>query len=104
MGNPKEHLMIDFFGRKARAEITTLNARIDSLNRDLIYADDRIRELADIIRENDQLIWNMAQRTSWAEQRPFFNDLQVGMERRKSDESSRIGEILRHELLEVYRK
>jgi len=36
----------------------------------------RIRELADIVRENDQLIYQMANRMNWTEMRPFFNELQ----------------------------
>lgn len=100
--------MIDFFGRKARAELAAERAHNKALLAENIRvttaAEFRMRELADIIRENDLLIWNMSQRTSWPEQRPFFNDLQTGMEARKTAESNRINDIMRKELIGVYHK
>lgn len=87
--------MIDFFGRKARAELAYHRAM-------LVDAESRIRELADIIRENDQLIYNMAQKTDWPSQRPFFNQLQSGQESRMKAESNRINDIMQEELIKVY--
>lgn len=87
--------MIDFFGRKAKAELAYHKAMLED-------AESRIRELADIIRENDQLIYNMAQKTSWPEQRPLFNQLQAGQESRMKAESNRIGAIMQKELIDVY--
>lgn len=103
--------MIDFFGRKARAEREALQREFNDLaNRHMRLidenhnADSRIRELADIIREYDQGIFQMAQKTTWADMRPIFNKLQVGQESRMKAESNRINDILKHELIEVYRK
>lgn len=96
--------MIDFFGRKSRAELAAVQSALEFTRNDLDAANARIRELADIIRENDQLIYQMSQKTSWDQQRPLFNQLQVGQESRMKAESNRINSILRKELIEVYRK
>jgi len=96
--------MIDLFGRKARAELHALRVSLDLTRIDLDKAESRIRELADIIRENDQLIYQMAQKTSWDQQRPLFNQLQAGQESRMCAESNRINSILQKELIEVYHK
>lgn len=96
--------MFDLFGRKARVELAAAKARMDDMNLELMHCDDRIRELVDIIRENDQRIFNMSMQSSWDKMRPIFNQMQVGQESRMRNESNRINDILKTELLEVYRK
>lgn len=66
--------------------------------------DQTIREMADTIRNADQLIFQMSQYTSWDQMRPLFNKLQVGQESRQRAESNRISKILRTELISVYTK
>lgn len=94
--------MIDFFGRKAKAKSEALDRACNILQDELGARNATIRELADIIRESDQLIWQMAQKTSWPEQRPFFNRLQEGQESRMKAESNRINDIMQEELIKVY--
>lgn len=96
--------MFDLFGRKARAELKRTQDALNDLNLAYADSDQRIRELADIIREYDQGIFNMAQKTSWDAMRPIFNKLQAGQESRINAESNRINDILKRELIEVYRK
>lgn len=63
-----------------------------------------IREMADTIRNMDQLIFRMSQCPDWPSMRSLFNELQVGQERRMKKESNRIHDIMRHELISVYTK
>lgn len=94
--------MIDFFGWKAKAKVEALDRACNILQDELDARNATIRELADIIRENDQLIYNMAQKTDWPSQRPFFNKLQSGQESRMKAESNRINDIMQKELIKVY--
>lgn len=64
--------------------------------------DERIRILADDIREMDQLIFAMSQCMSWEGMRPHFQKLLALTMKRKEAESARIGEIMRRELISVY--
>lgn len=63
-----------------------------------------IREMADEIREMDQLIYNMSQRLSWEEMRPYFNQLQDKQLSRQRKESDRLADIITKELISVYKK
>lgn len=96
--------MIDLFGRKARRERDEARRSCEMWKRDHDLAEQHIRELADIIRENDQLIHQMAMLNTWDAMRPLFNELQFGQESRMKAESNRINDIMRTELVEVYHK
>ncbi len=63
-----------------------------------------IKELADVIRSSDQLVFQMSQCTSWPQMQQYFKKLQEGQQARQRAESNRITEILRRELLQVYTK
>ncbi len=63
----------------------------------------QVEYLVRTIRDMDQEIWNMSQKTSWDQQRPHFNKLHEATIARKVAESNRIGDILRGELIDTYR-
>lgn len=97
--------MFDLFGRKAKAENAALREALRIEREEIAHLDQIHRELADIIRENDQAIYNISQcAPDWNRMRPIFNQMQVGQESRMRNESNRITNILKTELLEVYRK
>lgn len=54
------------------------------------------------IRDMDQEIWNMAQKTSWEQQRPHFVKLQDGMTARKYAENERINSLVMAEIETTY--
>jgi hypothetical protein len=90
---------MDLFGRK----------RIRQLEEDLAQKDDeytalsgRYRDLVRTIRDMDQEIWNMGQKTAWEAQRPHFVKLHDEMTARKVTESNRIGDVLRGEIIDTY--
>ncbi len=56
------------------------------------------------IREMDQLIFNMAQCTSWEQMRPIFRELQAPAAKRMRLESDRIKTLLIPEMQKAYRK
>ena len=89
-------------------ECEALREEVNQLHREALDFDaDRnqtIREMADTIRGMDQLIYQMSQCMDWSSMRPLFNKLQVSQESRQQAESSRIGSILRTELLSIYTK
>lgn len=62
----------------------------------------QIKEMADDIRQMDQLIFNMSQCGSWDEMRPHFLNAEALMMQRKKNESSRITDIMRQELIKTY--
>lgn len=62
----------------------------------------QINELADDIRNMDHLIFKMSQCTNWIQMQPFYLELAEGMEARKRNESNRINNILRKELIKTY--
>lgn len=74
----------------------------DSLLRTVEGQDQTIREMADEVRSMDQLIYRMTQCTTWETMRPIFNQLQEKQTKRQIEESNRIGDIMRKELLSVY--
>lgn len=97
------------FGRK-QAEINRLKAiiaeqdeLIKKLNQDVVKVEESELRLMGQIREMDQLIFQMSQRTSWTEQRPFFNDLLSGTNKRMRQESDRIATVLIPEMQKAYR-
>jgi hypothetical protein len=63
-----------------------------------------IREMADDIREMDQLVYQMSQCMSWESMRPYLTKLQAKATDRQKKESNRIGDIMRRELISVYTK
>ena len=93
------------------AKVRELQAEIERLQKSdagyaKVYADQEqtIREMADEIRQTDQLIFRMSQCSDWSTMRPIFNKLQVEQESRQRTESNRITDIMRSELLSIYRK
>lgn len=73
--------------------------RADPNDKDFI-----IREMADTIRNMDQLIYDMSQKLGWEQMRPLFLQLLDGTMYRKRRESDRIADIMRKELISVYTK
>ena len=104
---------MDLFGHKRIAELREDLAQADESN---TIAQERItrletknRELANqveylvrTIRDMDQEIWNMGQKTDWNQQRPHFRKLHDEMTARKVAESKRIGDVLRGEIIDTY--
>jgi hypothetical protein len=88
-------------------ECEDLRAQVNQLHREALGFNNQnqqtIYEMADAIRNQDQLIYQMSQCTSWEPMRPIFNRLQIDQERRMKAESSRITDILRRELISVYK-
>ena len=76
----------------------------DDAIREIKHLDQTIREMADEIRNMDQLIYQMSQCTDWSSMRPLFNELQAKQSRRQREESNRITDILRRELISVYKE
>lgn len=86
---------------------STFNKQKDLLDKAYEDLEDKtrtIKQMADVIRNMDTLVFQMSQKTSWAEQQPYFAQLQAGMEKRRRQESDRINSILQTELLSVYTK
>lgn len=85
---------MDLFGRKARA-------LVNKLDRDngLLAAEIACNRYT--IREMDKLIFQMSQLSNWSDQRPYFAELLEGTERRRLDESNRIGSLVITELGKV---
>ena len=81
-----------------------LTSERDSLLYDLDRRDETIKELADIIRAHDQLIYSMTKCSDWPTMRPYFTELQRGQCSRQRAESDRITNIIRRELLSDYTK
>jgi len=97
------------FGRKA-AQIRQLQESLAQADDNYTHQSKRVRELEASelklmgqIREMDQLIFQMAQKTSWDQQRPIFNQLQAQTERRMRLESDRIKQVLIPEMQKAYR-
>lgn len=104
---------MDIFGRRRAAQLRNDLEHADELNLELSKrlraseeqlraAQNQVEYLVRTIRDMDQEIWNMAQKTSWEQQRPHFIKLQDGMTARKVAESNRIGDLLRPQLLDTY--
>jgi hypothetical protein len=97
------------FGWKAKykqlaSEYTVLIEAHDDRLKVIENQEQTINEMADTIRNMDQLIFQMSRKTDWSSIRPLFNQLQVGQERRMKAESNRISNIMRRELISVYTK
>lgn len=104
---------MDLFGKRRIAQLEESLAQKDRLfdiqqtgwketEAKLSTARNQIEYLVRTIRDMDQEIYNMGQKTDWPAQRSHFVKLQEGMIARKHAESSRIGDILRGELIETY--
>ena len=87
-----------FFNKhaKLKADLAILEARCQALQNQIEY-------LVRTIRDMDQEIFNMSQRTSWDGMRPHFNKLHDEMIARKVEESKRIGELIRSEVIDTYK-
>lgn len=64
----------------------------------------RERELVDIIRRHDQLIYQMGQQSSWETMRPFFQALQKQTAQRQREESNRMTQVLIPEMMKACHK
>lgn len=62
----------------------------------------QIEYLVRAIRDMDDQIFKMSQASSWEAMRPNFNNLQEGMMVRKRQESDRINDLIRPELIKTY--
>lgn len=78
------------------------NAELENLRDDNRALRNQIEYLVRTIRDMDQEIWNMAQRTDWPSMRNHFVKLQEGMIARKHAENERISSIMTKELAETY--
>ncbi len=91
--------MKDFFGTKRIKELERGNERLQNEVRML---KNQIEYLVRTLRDMDQEIWNISQRTDWTSQRPHFVKLEEGMIARKHAENERISTIIRGELIDTY--
>jgi hypothetical protein len=97
---------MDLFGRRRIAQLEESLAQKDdeytALASQLRAAQNQVEYLVRTIRDMDQEIWNMGQKTDWSQQRSHFMKLHDEMTARKDAESNRIGDILRGELIDTY--
>jgi len=103
------------FGKKAKiaeleAELREQREYIMKLQREsaefvpqLRASQNQVEYLVRTIRQMDDQIFAMSQRTDWVSMRPHFQTLSDGMTARKVAESDRIADILRPELIETYK-
>lgn len=84
---------------RPRTSYKALCLDLEQRNRQLA---NQVEYLVRTIRDMDQEIWNMSQRTDWNSQRPHYNKLQEGMIARKHAESERINTIIRGEIIDTY--
>jgi len=92
--------MKDFFGTKRIKELERGNERLQNEVRML---KNQVEYLVRTLRDMDQEIWNMGQRTDWNGMRPHFNKLHEGTISRKHAENERISSIIRGELIDTYK-
>ena len=92
--------MKDLFRKKSLARAEARIAELEVANRQLA---NQVEYLVRTIRDMDQEIWNMGQRTDWNSQRPHFVKLEEGMIARKHAENERISSIIRGELIDTYK-
>lgn len=86
--------VMDLFGRKATALVKKLDRDNGILTTDIAHYRQTIRDI-------DKLIFQMSQLSSWAAQQPYFAELLEGTERRRLDESNRIGGLIIEELRKI---
>ena len=100
------------FGKKARiaaleAEVNRLTANLRNESAQHTAEEGALRNqveyLVRTIRQMDDQIFAMSQKTDWVSMRPHFQTLSDGMTARKVAESDRIADILRPELIETYK-
>ena len=94
------------FGKKRIAELEKANANLNRRLEEWENGDrvtrNQVEYLVRTIRDMDEQIFKMSQCTDWAAMRPNFANLSEGMMVRKRQESDRIGELLRPELIKTY--
>lgn len=90
-----------FNNRKAQ-QIARLESDLRVSNERSQALQAQVEYLVRTIRDMDQEIFNMSQRTSWEAMRPHFVKLQEEMTARKVAESKRIAEILRPGIISTY--
>lgn len=97
---------MDLFGKHRIAQLEESLAQKDddytALAGQLRAAQNQIEYLVRTIRDMDQEIWNMGQKTDWSQQRPHFVKLHDEMTARKVEESKRIGSLIRGEIIDTY--
>lgn len=98
---------MDLFGKKRIAqlerEINNLTAMVKNQTNDINRLEASELRLMGQIRDMDTLIFQMSQCSDWLSMRPYFNQLQEPMERRRKDESNRIQTLLIPEMQKAYR-
>lgn len=82
--------------------IAALQAEIAALKQTNKHLESMIAGIAYHLREQDQLIFNMTQQTSWEAMRPFFQKLCEAANVRMKDESNRIRDVLIPEIKKTY--
>lgn len=75
---------------------------LDDLQRQLRQVETERDQLLTLIRQMDQEIWNMSQRTSWEGMRPHYVKLLNATNERKELESRRIRDLLIPEMRKTY--
>ena len=88
--------------RRLKTTIADLQQAEAKAEADLRALKNQTEYLVRTIRDMDQEIWNMSQRSSWEGMRPHYNKLQEGMIARKHAENNRISDIMRQELINTY--
>lgn len=79
---------MDLLGKKAKAELEQSQVKI--------------RELLQVIRDQDQALYNMSQcAPNWDRIRPFLAEAMVGVDVRRQSESRRINNLILNELGKV---
>lgn len=96
-----------FFNRRPKHdprddEIKQLSAQIATLLDENRGLRNQVEYLVRTIRDTDQEIFNMSQKTTWDGMRPGFNKLLDEVTARKVAESKRIADIMRPQLTETY--
>ena len=80
----------------------TLQGLKDKADADRSALRNQVEYLVRTIRQMDDQIFTMFQKTDWPSMRPHFQTLSDGMTARKVAESNRIGDIMRQELISTY--
>lgn len=104
---------MDLFGRKRIAELEKANANLQrrlaqweddwsGWNKNLGVVSSHRDALIKTLRDQDQLIWTMGQQPNWERQRPIFQQLQAGTDKRMRLESDRIRDVLIPEVRKAY--
>lgn len=84
-------------------KLAALEAELYMADKEIKRLELRERELADIIRRQDQLIYTMSQQANWGAMLPTFSKLLEDTRRRMKAESDRMTTILIPEMLKAYK-